>query len=210
MTFSHRALIWKFGPWLFLCGLPAAAQVSAPEPDPFTLPDRFSQYLRRTYSWQRMAWLGVDSGFDFATSGAPGLNALLHGYGDGFGHRIVANSTEFALGALLHEDTRYRSLNVGGYRRRLRHATVRAFQASVPGSRYRPAYSRLAASAACELIAPLWSSRGISAPDAIAGIGFGILGQMQNNYLTEFTPELKTFGRKVERKLQRMVRKQVP
>ena len=156
----------------------------------------------RTYSWQRMAWLGFDSVFDCATGGAPGLSELLHGYGDGFCRRIVANSTEFAAGALLHEDARYQGLYTGGYRRRLRHATVRAFQASVPGSHFRPAYSRFAAMAAGGSVPSLWSSHGISASDAVFGMGFGILDQMQNNYLAEFTPELKNSGRKVGRELQ--------
>ena len=51
-----------------------------------------------------MAWLGMDAGFDNATCGAPGVYDLLRGYGDGFGRRIVSNSTEFAVGAVLHED----------------------------------------------------------------------------------------------------------
>jgi hypothetical protein len=149
-----------------------------------------------------MAWLGLDTGFDFTLGGTAGWDELLHSYGDGFGRRIVSNSTEFAIGAILHEDTRYTSLNQGGYRRRLRHATIRAFQASVPGNQYRPAYSRFAAIAAGELICPMWSSRGGPGPEVIASIGFGILGQVQNNYLTEFTPELKNFGRKVGNKLR--------
>jgi hypothetical protein len=206
-TLAHRLLIRKLRPLLLLlCGIPVVAQIAPPDPGPFLLSQRFAQYMHRTYSWQRMAWLGFDSVFDCATGGTPGFSELLHGYGDGFGRRIVANSTEFAAGALLHEDARYQGLYTGGYRRRLRHATVRAFQASVPGSHYRPAYSRFAAMAAGELVPSLWSSHGISPSDAIFGMGFGILDQMQNNYLTEFTPELKNFGRKVGRKLQGLVR----
>jgi hypothetical protein len=184
----------------------AVTAVAAEEPDPFTLPDRFAHYLHRTYSWQRMAWLGVDAGFDNVTCGAPAVDELFRGYGDGFGRRIVANSTEFAVGAVLHEDTRYKRLGTGTFSRRLRYATIRTFQASTPNDRSRPAYSRFAALTAGELISPLWSGHGVSAPDALSGIGFGILGQMQNNYLAEFAPEMKTFGRKVGRKLQRVLR----
>ena len=148
-----------------------------------------------------MAWLGLDTGFDFTVSGAPGLDALLHSYGDGFGRRVVRNSTEFAVGAILHEDTRYRGLYTGSYVRRLRHATVRAFQASVPGSQYRPAYSRFAAVAAGELVAPIWS-RGTPGSEVVSCIAFGVLGQVENNYLSEFTPELKGFGRRIGKKLR--------
>src|SRR4051794_1585211 len=50
---------------LFLAVLvPSAA---AAEPDPFGLPERFSYYLHRTYSWPRMAWLSMDAGVDYAT-----------------------------------------------------------------------------------------------------------------------------------------------
>ena len=148
-----------------------------------------------------MAWLGLDTGFDFGISGAPGLNQLLNSYGDGFGRRIVRNSTEFAFGAILHEDARYRGLYKGSYARRLRHATIRAFQASTAGSQYRPAYSRFAAIAAGELVSPVWS-RGSPKAEVVSSIGFGILGQVENNYLSEFTPELKAFGRRVGRKLR--------
>ena len=84
--------------------------------------------------------------------------------GDGFGRRIVRNSAEFAAGALLHEDARYRGLYQGSYVRRLRHATIRAFQASVPGGGYRPAYSRFAAIAVGELVAPVWCTAGAPGP----------------------------------------------
>ena len=186
--------------------LGSTPRVVAGETDPFGLPERFSNYLHRTYSWQRMAWLGMDAGFDNATCGAPGVDELFRGYGDGFGRRIVSNSTEFAVGAVLHEDTRYKSLGTGSFGRRLRYATVRAFQASVPGTRVRPAYSRFAAMAAGEFISPLWSGQRVSAAGAISGIGFGILGQMQNNYLAEFSPDLKRFGHKVGRRLHRVIR----
>jgi hypothetical protein len=186
---------------LFLAVLvPSAA---AAEPDPFGLPDRFSYYLHRTYSWPRMAWLSMDAGVDYATGGSTGVDELFRGYGDGFGRRIVRNSIEFGLGAVLHEDSRYKSLGTGSIGKRLRYATIHAFQTSVPGSRFRPAYSRFAALAAGELIPPLWSAQRMSAGDALAGIGFGMLGQMQNNYLEEFTPDLKQFGRKIGRKLHR-------
>ena len=159
-----------------------------------------------------MAWLGLDTGFDFTVSGAPGVNQLLHNYGDGFGRRVVRNTTEFAVGAILHEDVRYHGLYQGSYARRLRHATIRAFQASVSGSQYRPAYSRFAAIAAGELVSPVWS-RGSPGVDVVGCIGFSILGQMQNNYLSEFTPELKSFGRRTGKKLRgyaRSVRRAVP
>src|SRR5262249_51517857 len=151
-------------------------------------------------------WLGVDAGFDYATCGARGVDELFRGYGDGFGRRIVRNSTEFGLGAALHEDARYKILGSGTLGSRLRYATIRAFHVSVPGSRVRPAYSRFAASAAGELIPAIWSGRGISATHAFAGVGFNLLGQMQNNYLSEFSPELKRFGRNVGRKLRNVVR----
>jgi hypothetical protein len=185
--------------------VPASGQADGQPAGRFPLSERFSHYIYRTYSWQRMAWLGLDTGFDFTVNGAPGLNNLLHSYGDGFGRRIVRNSTEFGVGAILHEDSRYQGLYTGSYMRRLRHATVRAFQASVRDSHYRPAYSRFAAIAAGELVSPVWS-RGSPGADAAACVGLGILGQVENNYLSEFTPELKSFGRRVGRRLRQYVK----
>jgi hypothetical protein len=179
------------------------AQLAAAEPNAFGVPEKFSYYVHRTYSWQRMAWLGVDAGFDYVTGGAQGIDELLRGYGDGFGRRVVRNSTEFALGAAFHEDSRYRVLGRGSLGRRLRYATVRAFQASGPDLRMSPAYSRFAAFAAGELMPSLWSAEHPAPSGALCGIGFGILGQIQNNYLAEFSPELKRFGHNIGRKLRR-------
>ncbi len=199
----NRLALCKRRTLLFLLPILWAAPAAfAGDADPFSLPERFTYYLQRTYSWQRMAWLGMDTGLDYVTGGSTGIDELFRGYGDGFGRRIVRNSTEFGVGAILHEDSRYQSLGSGSLGRRLRHATVRAFQAST-GSHVRPAYSRFAALAAGEFIAPLWSPQRFSASDAIAGIGFGVLGQMQNNYLSEFSPDMKRFGRKVGRRFHR-------
>src|SRR5436190_15380255 len=72
---------------LFLSVLAAVPEAAAAEPDTFPLADRFSHYLHRTYSWQRMAWLGLDAGLDYSTGGMPGVEDLFRGYGDGFGRR---------------------------------------------------------------------------------------------------------------------------
>ena len=109
--------------------------------------DRWSYYLHRTYSWQRMSLLAADTAFDHLM-GEPGEWArdpecYAWRYGSAFGHRVVRNTIELGAGAALGEDARFRLSQAAGFRARVRYAAIQAF-AGYRGERRVFAYSRLA------------------------------------------------------------------
>jgi hypothetical protein len=83
----------------------------------------------------------------------------------------------------------------------MRYATAHAFLDSVPGGKFGPAYARFAAITSGALIAPSWHQRSLSASGFFEDLTFGMLGQLQNSLLSEFSPDLQKLGRKVRKKL---------
>jgi hypothetical protein len=81
------------------------------------------------------------------------------------------------------------------------YAMTHAFLGSVPGGKFEPAYARFAAITSGALIAPAWHARSLSASGFFADVTFGMLDQLQNSLLNEFSPDLQKVGRKVRKKL---------
>lgn len=176
----------------------AAAQQLVP--DPPDLRARWDRYLYRTYSWQRMSLLAVDTGIDSLLGDVAwgrGLDGFGCRYAHRFGRRVVGNSIEFGVGAILHEDTRYRPLQQGTKAERVRYAARTAFLAYRDDGRAEFAYARFAGFAGRALISPTWQPKPMTPVGAVRDVSFGVFDQVQNNLLSEFTPDLKQFGGKV-------------
>ncbi|HYM09380.1 MAG TPA: hypothetical protein VEU62_01540 [Bryobacterales bacterium] len=197
------------GALCFLFALtPAWAQDGGSGPETFSgLNDRFRYYLHRTYACpERTIFLLADSGLgqmlnDPAEWGQ-GPETLGYRIASNLGHRIVANSIEFGLGAALREDARYRSPHLRGLGERVRYAAKAAFTARREGAGAEFAFARLGATAGEVLIGSLWQPRPVSAPDLLAGIGFGMLGRVPDNLLTEFNPDMRRAGGRILRRLR--------
>lgn len=173
-----------------------------------TLGDRFRYYVHRTYtSRQRLAFLLADTGLGHALNDPEEWGQEPHTYGlrlaSNLGRRAVANSIEFGLGAVLDEDTRYKTSQLHGIRQRVRYATVAAFTARVPGGRRRLAYSRFGATAGGVLASSMWHPKPASASDLLQGIGFGVLNRVPDNLLDEFSPDMRNVGKKAWRTIRR-------
>jgi hypothetical protein len=76
-----------------------------------------------------------------------------------------------------------------------------AFLASRPGGKFEPAYARFAAITSVALIAPSWHQRSLSASGFFEDFTFGMLGQLQNSLLNEFSPDLQRLAQKVRKKV---------
>ena len=166
-----------------------------------TVGERFRYYLHRTYtSRPRLAFLLADTGMGHAMNDPEAWGRQPRSFGvrlaSNFGRRVVANSIEFALGAALQEDARYRSSPEQGLRKRIRHATVAAFTARLPDGKIRPAYSRFGATAGGVLISSTWHPRAASASDRLLAVGFGVLDKIPDNLLDEFSPDMRKVGRR--------------
>jgi len=107
---------------------------------------------------------------------------------------------------VLHEDTRFHPSQRRGYLPRMRYAMTHAFLDSVPGGKTEPAYARFAAITSGALIAPSWHHRSLSVSGFFEDFTFGMLGQLQNSLLNEFSPDLQKLGRTVRKKVFRKCR----
>ncbi len=176
--------------------------------------DRLRHYLHRTYSWQRTALLGIDTGFgnllDGAAGGSTGLSNFPRRYGEAFARRVSRNSMEFALGMLLREDPRYQPSGRRGVRLRVAHAAVQTFMGPGPDGRRRVAFSRLVPAVANDVLASTWERRRLSAGSVMAGSGWTLAGDLQTRLLDEFGPDLKRIGQNFGRALMRGARRRMP
>ena len=184
----------------------AQGQETPPPTSPATSAPQFERYLDRTYGWQTLSWLATDTAIDLLRSrpewgrGPGGFGCQ---YASAFGRRLISNSAQLGVGLVLHEDTRFHPSQRRGFLPRMQYAITHAFLASVPGGKFEPAYARFAAIASGALIAPAWHQRSLSASGFFEDFTFGMLGQLQNSLLNEFSPDLQKLGRNLRKKVLR-------
>lgn len=174
----------------------------APAPN-MSWDERLGYFTQRTFAWQRLGLMAGDTAFEHLL-GEPrewgrDPHTFANRYSARFGKRLVRNSIELGAGALFREDIRYQPSGMTGFGRRLRFALLQSVLAADGGF----AYSRLAGNAGAVLVSSNWYPGGFTGRRAVEGIAFGFLGQLENSLLTEFSPDLKTMGRRFSRGLLR-------
>jgi hypothetical protein len=176
------------------------AYAQAP-PAPFTVEDRLNHYVHRTFSPERMALLGADTAveqlFDRSHDWHSGSRGFMHRYSSNFGSRLVRNSIELGAGMALGEDTRFEVSGKSGFASRLAFAASGSVLARDGQGKRGFSYARLAATVGGTLITSIWRPCANSPRHHMEEIGSGYLGHLQNSLLTEFSPDLLRFGKKV-------------
>ncbi|HWB96755.1 MAG TPA: hypothetical protein VG672_08640 [Bryobacteraceae bacterium] len=166
-----------------------------------TVGERWGHYLYRTYSWQRMSLLGADSLVDHVLLDPAAFDRGPGGYwcrySSGFGRRIVRNSIEFGAGFVLREDLRYRRSPDRGILARLRMATTSAVLAYDPAGGQHFAWSRLAANTGASMISASWQPYRNGTGRVAGNFAWSYVGQIENNLLSEFAPDILHLGKKV-------------
>jgi hypothetical protein len=170
----------------------------------FDWDQRWHYYLQRTYSWQRMGLLALDTTFDHVTGDAREWDHTPGGfgcrYGSSLGSRIVRNSIELGAGAALREDARFRPSGAKTLGARVRYATLQAFTA-YRGEERRFAYSRLAATVGGFVAVSLWRGRPLSPSRFGESIVDSYTSHLENSFLDEFGDDLKAAGRRVRKRV---------
>jgi hypothetical protein len=201
VLFSQKRVICVRTIVLTLFSTCLLAQTQLAETTGFSTEERVRLYVYRTYSWQRMTWLGADVAFDQLVGNSrqwgQGPSSFANRYASCFGGRVAHNSIELGAGILFKEDTRYKPSNERTFIKRLRFAFTNTFLAQTDGGNRRFAYSRLAATVGGTLVASTWHPERRSPQDLMQTIGTGYLGHLQNSLLTEFTPDMVRAGQKM-------------
>ena len=184
---------------IFLAGADTLAAQSA---DPgFSTQERLKLYVQRTYSWQRMTLLGVDTAIDHvffrSREWKPDAPGFFQRYGSSFGQRVVRNSLELGAGIALGEDTRFQPSHKAGLASRLSFAASNAVLARHDSGSRGFSYARLAAAVGGTVLSSAWRPCRISPAHYANEISSFYLSSLQNSLLTEFTPDLLRLGKRV-------------
>jgi hypothetical protein len=176
-----------------------AQSVESPPGESFTLSERWSHYLRRTYGPARSGYLAAEIAFD-QMLGEPACwdksaGSYAQRYGRAFDRRLIRNTVEFTAGFLTGEDLRYRSSRSGSIPRRIWDAAQSALTARMPDGRKRPAYTRFLASAVVETSTTHWTGQRIQPGWAFQAVGWSALDQIETNLLDEFSPDIRRFAK---------------
>ena len=115
---------------------------------------------------------------------------------------MINNTLEFVGGAVIGDDARYRPSTSQGLVKRGLHAAGSTFTARTASGKTRPAYSRVFAVTAALLIANRWQPLPKTGRNLASALVFNVTNMAQDNFLQEFTPDLKRFGSKFGRKIR--------
>ncbi len=175
------------------------AQSPAPQTQPsFTLGERWSHYLYRTYSWQRMGLLGVDVMADTAITrpqcDTGKADCFADRYAGAFFRRATRTSLEFVAGEVLQEDIRRRPSGRSGLGPRLKFALAHTWTAYRPDGSSRFSYSRLIGAAGGIAVFQGWNERPITTGRMSHQLSWALAANVQDALLVEFGPDMKRLG----------------
>ena len=181
-----------------LIGVSGIAQVKSADSltgKSYTPPERWSEYLHRTFGPTRLALLAAETAVDHGF-GQPGCwdasgTAYVQRYARAFDRRLIKNTTELATGILTGEDLRYRKSRSQSIRGRVWNAVRGSVMARMPDGTERPAYTRFFATAATELSTVHWVGQPIRMPWLFQSLGWSALDQVETNLLDEFSPDVR-------------------
>ena len=194
---------------LFLVGIPAIAQLSPPDPLYYRdSQERIHAWTVRTFTDpSRISWLLVDSAIDHWSQSPYQWDHSAESYSfrvaSAWGRRIVSNTVQLGFESALREDSRYRRSGDGGFGTRIVFALKHSVLAYKPDGSVEPMYGRMAAGVVAAATSSTWQPQSIGAMSLLGGIAQSALDRTGGNLLTEFEPDLKTFGRKTWHTLHR-------
>jgi hypothetical protein len=192
---------------LFVAAL--SGQVRLTDPPYYTdAKERFSNYLFRTYTDPaRFCWLLVDSAKDTWSKDPYQWDRSAQSYSyrvaSAWGRRIVRNTAQYGLETMLREDSRYRPSNERGFGKRALFAIRYSLLAYKPDGSTEPAYGRIGAGLIGAAASSTWHPQSVSPAAMFSGAGQAVLDRAGNNLLTEFTPDLKNFGRRAWKQIRK-------
>jgi len=191
------------------CMLTAALTASAFAQQPaesYTPSDRWTAYLHRTYSPQRLAFLAVDTAIDNALRDPHCWDNSATSYGRRFARsferRIIKNSFELGAGILTGQDLRYHAMRSAPFTHRIWNAVRSAAVAQSSSGSDQVAYTRFLAVAAMDVSTANWTGRPITGRWIVRSVGWSLVDQAQTNLMDEFTPDLRRFGTRLWKRVR--------
>lgn len=192
---------------LFFCIASALhGQSSIPDPQmPYDTQAQARYFAKRTFGPQRLLLLGLETTLDQVRGDPAEWGRSGESYAYRFlsheGKRLVRNSAQFGLEYVLGQDTRYRSSRECKFWKRVSYAVSRSVLAYKPDGTSTFAYGQLGAAIAVSTVPHTWHPGALTGKSMIGNVLGGAADQAGNNLLTEFTPDLKKFGKDIRKKI---------
>jgi hypothetical protein len=186
--------------------LPTAANASRPAPASSTWADNDAEITGE----QRVAWAAIGSigplSLMYGVLPAGVGTALNHpreygthweGFGDRYGMRLAglatSNTMEASLGAIWHENPRYKREPEKSFGGRVESVIYQTFFTRRPDGNFEPAYARFLAIPGSNFLSNTWRANSeADTSHAFERTGYGFAGAMGGNAFKEFWPDIKS------------------
>ncbi len=176
----------------------AAPPLNAASYAPLTLGQKVSLYDDRSFSLRAIFGASYAAGIAQWRHTPKEWGTGMSGYGRraaaSYGGGLVNHTTEFGIGALLHEDPRFEPSTHNGFTARTADALDHTIFVRNDYGGHQPAWSRLTAALVTGFAVNSWEPRRLhSTHHAIALSLANLVGYATSNFTQEFTPDVKRF-----------------
>lgn len=185
----RRAILWPMRYLLVTClflpvlqGQPVSAEL-----------DRKAWMLKQTLGPASLAGGAFSAGLGTWRDRPVEYGTNWKGFGQRYGLRLTGVATqnvlEAGLGAVLHEDPRYKKAS-GGFKARLASTLKQTIMVQRTDGTYGPAYARYAAISGGNFVSNAWRPDSEATVNgALSRTGYGFLGRLAGNAVAEFGGE---------------------
>lgn len=175
-----------------------APPINAADYSPLTIGQKISLYDARTFSLRAILGASYAAGVAQWRHSPKEWGTGMSGYARrdaaAYGGGLIRHTTEFGVGALLHEDPRFEPSIRDGFTPRTEDALLHTLLIRNDDGGHRPAWSRLASAFVSGFAVNSWEPRRMhSTRHAIALSLGGLAGYATSNFVQEFTPDVKRF-----------------
>ncbi len=173
-----------------------ATSSSSDQRQPITARERINWVVRGTIGPESLVAGLFSAGFGTWFNQPKIYGPHWEGFGDRYGMRltgiVTSNTMEAGLGAIWHEDPRYRRDGGASFGHRLGHAAKWTFLAENRNGQLMPAYARFIAVPGNNFLSNTWRAPGDDTLNrALIRTGLGFLGRFGGNTFEEFWPDVQ-------------------
>lgn len=153
--------------------------------------------IQSTVGWQSLLYGVIPAGVGTAENHPFEYGTHWEGFGDRYGMRLAglatSNTMEASLGAIWHENPRYKPEPEKSFGGRVESVIYQTFFTRRPDGNFEPAYARFMAIPGSNFLSNTWRANSeADAAHAFERTGYGFAGAMGSNAFHEFWPSVKS------------------
>ncbi len=166
-------------------------------PDDISGDQRALWVIQSTVGWQSLAYGVIPAGVGTALNHPREYGTHWEGFGDRYGMRLAglatSNMMEASLGAIWHENPRYKPEPEKSFGGRVESVVYQTFFTRRADGNFEPAYARFLAIPGSNFLSNTWRANSeADTAHALERTGYGFAGAMGSNAFHEFWPSVKS------------------